>query len=49
MEIFLGVFFEENSYIRGNKFVVVWGKLLFVNFIILYIRYIFVLGFYDVI
>lgn len=47
METFPGVSFEENSYIRGNKLVVVWGKLSLVNLTIPDTRYILVSGSHD--
>lgn len=47
METFPGVSFEGNSYIRGNKLVVVWGKLSLVNLTIPHTRYILVSGSHD--
>lgn len=47
METFPGVSFEENSYIRGNKLVVVWGEMSLVNLTIPHTRYILVSGSHD--
>lgn len=42
-----GVPFEGNSYIRGNKLVVVWGEMSLVNLTIPHTLYILVSGSHD--